>query len=133
MRALSSGPAAVIPRVRLLLALLLAVAGVLVGLLGMHALSDGAQAGNDAAPFPTIAHSMGEDHASASASCGETGCDELGLMAVGCVLALLAFTLLPARRVRSSARWSAPPMSPSALLARCTPAPSLIALSISRT
>ena len=77
---------------------------------------------------------MGEDHAPAPAHCGEIGCDELGLMAASCVLALLALTLLlPASPMRWFVGTSAPPTHSFALFARFIPTPSLIALSISRT
>jgi hypothetical protein len=133
MRALSSRPADAVPRARILLALLLAVAGVLVGLLGMHVLGGGTHAAHDAAPAPAISHAMGEDLAPASAHCGETGCDELGLMAASCVLALLALTLLlPASPVRWVVGTSGPPTRSFPLFARFIPTPSLIALSISR-
>ena len=129
-----SRPADTVPRARILLALLLAVAGVLVGLLGMHVLGGGTHAAHDAAPAAAISHAMGEDHAPATAYCGETGCDELGLMAASCVLALLALTLLlPASPARWFVRTSAPPPRTFPLFAQFTPAPSLIALSISRT
>lgn len=134
MRALSSKPADAVPRARILLALVLAVAGVLVGLLGMHVMGGGAPAAHDAAPAPAISHAMGEDHAPAPAHCGETDCDELGLMAASCVLALLALTLLlPVSPVRWCVQTSAPPTPSFPLFAQFTPTPSLIALSISRT
>lgn len=134
MRALNRRPADAAPHARILLALLLAVAGVLVGLLGMHVLGGGTHAAHDAAPAPGISHAMGDDHAPAPAYCGETGCDELGLMAASCVLALLALTLLlPASPVRWFVRTSAPPTRSFPLFAQFTPTPSLIALSISRT
>lgn len=134
MRALSSRPADTVPRARILFALLLAVAGVLIGLLGMHVLGGGTHAVHDAAPASAFSHAMSEDHAPASAYCGETGCDELGLMAASCVLALLVLAvLLPAARLRWFVRTSAPPTRSFPPLARFTPRPSLIALSISRT
>ncbi|SDS33078.1 DUF6153 family protein [Agrococcus carbonis] len=134
MRALSSRPAGAAPRARILLALVLAVAGVLVGLLGMHVLGGGTHAAHDAAPAESVSHSMGEDQTPAVGHCGDTGCDELGLMAVSCVLALLALTsLLPASPARWFLRTIAPPTRSFALPAQFVPTPSLISLSISRT
>ena len=99
MRSLRSTGAAA--RGRMVLILLLAVTGVLVGLIGMHALAGSAHAGHDAATAPAAAQVMVED---GMPRCGEaTGCEELGLMAASCVLALLALALLlplsPARLV----------------------------------
>ena len=116
----------------MVLILLLAVTGVLVGLIGMHALAGSAHAGHDAATAPAAAQVMVED---GMPRCGEaTGCEELGLMAASCVLALLALALLlPLSPARWMVRISAPPVRSVALVSRFTPAPSLIALSISRT
>ena len=130
MRSLRSTGAAA--RGRMVLVLLLAVTGVLVGLIGMHALAGSAHAGHDAATAPAAAQVMVED---GMPRCGEaTGCEELGLMAASCVLALLALALLlPLSPARWMVRISAPPVRSVALVSRFTPAPSLIALSISRT
>lgn len=123
-----------VSRTRLLLVvLILAVTGVLVGLLGMHVLGGTPHAAHDAA-HAAASQSMSDDHAAPGAHCGETGCDELGLMVASCVLALLALTLLlPTSPTRWFVRTSAPPARSLPLLARFTPTPSLIALSISRT
>ncbi|GEK80594.1 DUF6153 family protein [Agrococcus baldri] len=131
--ALSGQPFGAVPRARHLLVLLLAVTGVLVGLLGMHGFEGTSHATRDAAHTPA-AHVVVDDGGPAFLHCAETGCDELGLMAASCVLALLALTLLlPASPVRWFVRTCAPPVRSFPLFARSIPTPSLIALSISRT
>ncbi len=135
VRSLSGRRGNAVSRTRLLLVvLILAVTGVLVGLLAMHVLGGTPHAAHDAA-HTAASQSMSDDHAAPGVHCGETGCDELWVMAASCVLALLALTLLlPASPVRWFVRTSAPPTrSTFPLLARFAPTPSLVALSISRT
>lgn len=131
LRSLTRG---VLHRARTVLLLLVAVVGVIAGLLGMHVLGGGSHPAHEAPAPHTVSHVTAEEAQPASGHCGEAGCDELGLMAVGCVLALLALSLLlPATR-----SWRNAEVRPSALFlpmlhGRPAPTPSLIALSISRT
>lgn len=119
---------------RRLFLLLVAIVGVIVGLLGMHVLGGGPQAALDAPTPPGATHIMAEPDPAPAAPCGEMGCDELGVMAATCVLVLLALTLLAPAAHRSLAPMVAKPRAaPLQLRRRPAPAPSLIVLSISRT
>lgn len=136
MRVLHGVASAPLSRQRKLFLLLVAIAGVIVGLLGMHVLVGGSHAGHDAPPPSATAQAtaMTEQAPAPAGRCGETGCDELGLMAATCALALLALSLLaPAAHRPVSLKVAKPWSGPHPLIRRPAPAPSLIVLSISRT
>lgn len=121
-------------RARRLVLLIVAIAGVLFAPLSMHVLGGGSQAALDGPTAPGVVHVMTEPDPTPAGYCDDVGCDELGLMAATCVMALLALTLLaPAARRLFAAVLAKPWSTPIMLLRRPAPAPSLIALSISRT
>lgn len=122
-------------RARTMLAMAVAVAAVIAGLLAMHVLGGGSHHSPHASA-PAVVHTTAaaEQPAPVGLDCGMVACDELGLMVVTCVIALLAVVaLLPLARVRWTIRAAAPPLRATAAAARAVPGPSLIQLSISRT
>jgi hypothetical protein len=134
MRVLHSVATHPLSRVRSLSLLIVAIAGVVVGLLGMHVLGGGSQAALDAPTAPGAVHVMAEPDPTPAGYCDAVGCDELGLMAATCVIALLALTLLaPFAHRLLAAAVAKPWATPLTPVRRPAPAPSLIALSVSRT
>ncbi|MEV7527680.1 hypothetical protein [Agrococcus sediminis] len=75
MHELRSLARSTLPRARTLLLLLVAVVGVIAGLLGMHVLGGGSHTGHEAAAPHTVSHVTAEETQPASGHCGETGCD----------------------------------------------------------
>ncbi|MFA4840942.1 MAG: DUF6153 family protein [Agrococcus sp.] len=134
MRMLRGVAADPVHRARILFPLLLAAAGVILGLLSMHVVDGGSHAAHGAPAAPAAAHVMPHDAPAPADPCGDAGCDELGVMAVACALALLALlALLPAARAPWRLEAHVPPVTRLAAMRRPAPTPSLIALSISRT
>ena len=130
---------------RTLLLLIALTGAVIIGLLAMHSLNTHATA--ESGHHATMATDqggasvMGDAHAattvSAEESCADCGTSHSGMLAMACVLALLATVLLLAR-ARGAQSWLAllPRPGPRALPASDSPGlhpPSLTVLCISRT
>lgn len=128
---------------RTLLLLIALTGAVIIGLLAMHSLNTHAtgESGHQAtmATAQAGANVMGDAHTattvSAEESCADCGTSHSGMLAMACVLALLATVLLLARGAQ---QWLAllPRPGPRALPAPDSPGlhpPSLTVLCISRT
>ncbi|WP_426321017.1 DUF6153 family protein [Microbacterium sp. E-13] len=129
---------------RRLLLLIAFTGAVIIGLLAMHSLNSHTAAGTshhhyaDAAVVSAV--DMGHDHSDAaddSAQCADCGTDHSSMLAMTCVLALLAVALLlvcPQLRHRwlSTMPGRQPVVPASGIRASARP-PSLSALCISRT
>ncbi|WP_306232139.1 DUF6153 family protein [Agrococcus beijingensis] len=121
-------------RARTVLAVTVAVAAVIVGLLAMHVLGGGPHSSSHASAPAAVHTTTAEQPGPIALECGMETCEELSLIVVTCALALLAVAvLLAATRVRWTIRQGAPPQLTAPAASRARPGPSLIELSISRT